>query len=84
MTMSEYTHVRSEYGRQLVNLESSYQNGIISDTDFKVRYRSLILNYLLHTRPDDEIDVDVFIIQKGVDELKFFKENQNETKKEKN
>lgn len=70
MTMSEFTHVRSEYGRQLENLESSYQNGVISDTDYKIRYRSLILNYLLHTRPDDEIDVDVFIIKNGADELK--------------
>ena len=68
MTMSEFTHVRSEYGRQLENLESSYQNGVISDTDYKIRYRSLILNYLLHTRPDDEIDVDVFIIKNGADE----------------
>ena len=70
MTMSEFTHVRSEYGRQLENLESSYQNGAISDTDYKIRYRSLILNYLLHTRPDDEIDVDVFIIKNGADELR--------------
>lgn len=70
MTMSEFTHVRFEYGRQLANLESSYQNGVITDTDFKVRYRSLILSYLLHTRPDDEIDVDVFIIKNGADELR--------------
>lgn len=70
MTMSEFTRVRSEYGHQLANLESSYQNGVIADTDYKVRYRSLILNYLLHTRPDDEIDVDVFIIKNGADELR--------------
>ena len=70
MTMSEFTHVRSEYGRQLENLKSSYQNGAIADTDYKIRYRSLILNYLLHTRPDDEIDVDVFIIKNGADELR--------------
>ena len=70
MTMSEFTHARSEYGRQLENLESSYQNGVIADTDYKIRYRSLILNYLLHTRPDDEIDVDVFIIKNGADELR--------------
>ena len=70
MTMSEFTHVRSEYGRQLENLESSYQNGVITHTAYKIRYRSLILNYLLHTRPDDEIDVDVFIIKNGADELR--------------
>ena len=70
MTMSEFTHVRSEYGRQLENLESSYQNGVIADMEYKVRYRSIILNYLLHTRPDDEIDVDVFIIKNGADELR--------------
>lgn len=78
MTMSEFTHVRSEYGRQLANLEGSYQNGNITDADYKARYRSLILNYLLHTRPDDEIDVDVFIIKNGADELRSVLESIKE------
>lgn len=80
MTLSEYRHTRSEYARQLANLESSHQKGMISDTDFKVRYRSLAINYLLHTRADEYVDVDVFIIQKGMDELKIIKEEPVETK----
>ena len=70
MTMSEYRHIRSEYARQLTNLEDSYQNKKISDMDFKVRFRSLIENYLMHPRPDDVIDTDVYIIQNGYAELK--------------
>ncbi len=70
MTYSEFKHIRSEYARQLTNLEDSYRNKKISDTDFKVRFRSLIENYLIHTRPDDVIDTDVFIIQNGFAELK--------------
>lgn len=70
MTFSEFKHIRSEYARQLANLEDSYQNKKISDTDFKARFRSLIENYLMHTRPDDVIDADVFIIQNGHVELK--------------
>ena len=70
MTFSEFKHIRSEYARQLANLEDSYQNKKISDTDFKVRFRSLIENYLMHTRQDDVIDTDVYIIQNGHVELK--------------
>ena len=70
MTFSEFKHIRSEYARQLANLEDSYQNKKISDTDFKVCFRSLIENYLMHTRPDDVIDTDVYIIQNGYVELK--------------
>ena len=70
MTFSEFKHIRSEYARQLANLEDSYQNKKISDTDFKVRFRYLIENYLMHTRPDDVIDTDVYIIQNGHVELK--------------
>ena len=70
MTFSEFKHIRSEYARQLSNLEDSYQNKKISDTDFKVRFRSLIENYLMHTRPDDVIDTDVYIIKNGHVELK--------------
>ena len=81
MTMSEYRHTRSEYARQLANLESSHRKGMISDGDFKVRYRTLAINYLLHTRADQDVDVDVFIIQKGMDELKLTKEEPVEEKK---
>ena len=70
MTFSEFKHIRSEYARQVSNLEDSYQNEKISDTDFKVRFRSLIENYLMLTRPDDVIDTDVYIIQNGHVELK--------------
>ena len=70
MTFSEFKHIRSEYARQLANLEDSYQNKKISDMDFKVRFRSLIENYLMHTRQDDVIDTDVYIIQNGHVELK--------------
>ena len=70
MTFSEFKHIRFEYARQLTDLEDSYRNKKISDTDFKVRFRSLIENYLMHTRPDDVIDTDVFIIQNGHAELK--------------
>lgn len=70
MTFSEFKHIRSEYAKQLTNLEDSYQNEKISDTDFKVRFHSLIENYLMHTRPDDVIDTDVYIIQNGHAELK--------------
>lgn len=70
MTFSEFKHIQSEYARQLENLEDSYQNKKISDTDFKVRFRSLIENYLMHTRSDDVIDTDVYIIQNGHAELK--------------